>query len=292
MVVLRPDVFQNLVERVANCGYCTDARDSHTLRIIGTDRNGRGLHAQDHAAVVAAEGIVILHEDVHFAIAKFIRHIVQIAIRSCLAEIQRRQYAVVRQCCQTGNQFHNPRCANVVAKVRFGGAHQQFIVVSKDLFHCQRFDTVIGFSTRTVRVDVVDLLRCDARICHCLVHDLHRTAGTRIWPGLMESIAGSGVREDLTINGRPTGYCMLILFQYDSARTFTNRHTGLTRERRTSVWMHDIQCVESGKGRQIDGLGTYCQHGFAFTILDVVKGHPHGVRAGGTRGRDQFNPTL
>ena len=179
-----------------------------------------------------------------------------------------------------------------MAKVRLGGADQQFLVVGEHLFHCQRFDAVIRFSAGTVGVDVLNLLRGNARIFHRLMHHLYGTAGARIRSGFVERIAGGGVGEYFTVNGGAARDGVLVLFQHHGARAFTNRHAGVAGKRRTGFRMHDVQGIKTGEGWQVDRLCPDGQHRFAFAVLDIVKRHADRVRAGRTGGRNQFNPAL
>ena len=95
-LALLPDVVEDLVNGVANRGDGTETGDRDALFVVDADRNGTRIHADNHAAVITAERIIVLHEEVDFPIAEVVRHVVQIAVRTRVIEVQRRQHAVIR----------------------------------------------------------------------------------------------------------------------------------------------------------------------------------------------------
>src|SRR5690606_1177220 len=224
-MVLLPYVVEDLVNGVTNRGNSTQAGDRHALFVVGTDRDRTRLHADNHTAVVTAEGIIVLHEEVDFLVTEVVWYVIQIAIWTRVGEVQRRQHAVIRQRDQAGDQFDDPRRADVMTKIRLGRAHQQFLIVGKHLLHRQRFDTIVGFCSGTVGVDVFDLIRGNAGIFHRLMHHLYRAAGAWIRSGFVERIAGGGIRENFTVNGGATCDSMFVLFKHDRPGPFTDGHT-------------------------------------------------------------------
>ncbi|MNC64000.1 hypothetical protein D3C75_1141660 [compost metagenome] len=127
-----------------------------------------------------------------------------------------------------------------MAKIGFGGTDQQIINVGEHFFHRQRFNLIVGFRTRAVRVDVIDLVRGDTCILHCFLHHLHGTAGARIGPGFVVGVAGGRIREDFPIQGGSPRNGVVILFQNNGSRALPDGHPGLPGKRRAGIGVHDV----------------------------------------------------
>ncbi|MNC43908.1 hypothetical protein D3C75_927940 [compost metagenome] len=137
-------------------------------------------------------------------------------------------------------------------------------------------------------VDIINILRPNLGILHRMAHHLYCPFGPWVWGSLVIGIARGGVRDHLAIDRRATSDGMFIFLQQQSASTFTNRHPWSTGERAGRRTFHGMESVKSGKGRQIDWLGTNHQHRGILAVLDQVITNPHRIGTGRTGGSDQF----
>ena len=103
---------------------------------------------------------------------------------------------------------------------------------AEDVFDRVRLGKVTERRRRAVRVDVVDLLRLDARPIESAVHHLRHA--DRVGVGLRHvvRVVRRSVREDLCVDPRAAPLGSLEVFEHDDARALADHEAGSCRVER------------------------------------------------------------
>src|SRR5439155_24638156 len=121
--------------------------------------------SENECRVRTAEAETVCERVLHNRLARFVRHIIQVAFRVRRFVVNRRRQFPPVDGKHGEDGFYSARCAEQMTRHRLGGTKCQPISMCAEcLLYGERLAPVAERSRSAVRVDVADLLRIDARI--------------------------------------------------------------------------------------------------------------------------------
>ena len=123
-------------------------------------------------SIVATEAEAVAESDVHFRFARDVWHVVEIALRIRLIEIDGGGHDIFLHGHQAGGDFHSTRGTEKVTCHGLGGTNKQtvFRVGTEAAFDRLRFTNIAQTGGGTVSIDVADFFGVDLAVPECHVH--------------------------------------------------------------------------------------------------------------------------
>ena len=143
---------------------------------------------------------------------------------------------------------------------------------------------------RSVSVDVIDLVRFNARVLECVRHYSNRAVAVLGRLRDMKCIARHSVAGDFSVDLSASRFCMLELFENQNACAFTdNEAVSINVERTARVFgiviarRQGSHCREPPNTHWSDrSFGAAAKHGIGITALNYLEAVAHGVSASRT----------
>src|SRR5438132_1818162 len=179
--------------------------------------------SENECRVRTAEAETVRERVLHKRLARFVRHIIQVAFRVGSVVVNRRgQFPPVDG--ERGEDgFYSARRAEQMTRHRLRGTERQLTSMrAESLLDGKRLAPVAERSGSAMRVDVADLLRTDARILNCPPHRAAYAALRVVGRGHMVSVGGRAVADDLGVDMRAALAGVFQFFEDHDPRAFTD----------------------------------------------------------------------
>src|SRR5438132_87110 len=159
--------------------------------------------SENECRVRTAEAETVRERVLHKRLARFVRHIIQVAFRveSVVINCRGQFPAVDGEHGEDG--FYSARRAEQMTRHRLRGTERQLIRMrAESLLDGERLAPVAERSGSAMCVDVADLFRTDAGILNCPSHPADYAALRLVRRGHMVSVGGRAVADDLGVDMR------------------------------------------------------------------------------------------
>ncbi len=241
---------------------------------------------------MAAEAEGIAQGGIDLALAGLVGHVIEIALRIGIIEIDRGREKIRLDRLDAGDEFHRTGRAEEVTRHRLGRADRDiFGVVTEDGLDRVAFHHVAHWSGGAVRVNVIDLVQGQARAFDRVLHGLHRANAAR--RGHVIGVGGKAVAGQFRENISSTFLCVLEFFDDNDACTFTHDKSIAVLVEGTGsalgIIVAGAEGAHGGKPAHAEGdAGGFTatgNHDVRFIIANQAPGFPDTI-IGGRTGRD------